>query len=68
MRTRLRELSPREKEVLRLAADGLGNKDIANQLVVSLETVKTHMKSIIKKLEALNRTHAVALGIRREII
>jgi DNA-binding CsgD family transcriptional regulator len=68
MRTRLTDISPREGEVLRLCGDGHSNEEIAAVLVVSLETVKTHMKSIIRKLEAKNRTHAVAIGIRRGII
>ena len=53
-------LTPREQEVLRLLAQGASNQDIANQLVVSLTTVKKHVGSLLLKLAAENRTHAVA--------
>jgi LuxR family maltose regulon positive regulatory protein len=53
-------LSPRELEVLRLLANGLSNAEIAGRLVVSLNTVKTHLKAIYAKLEAGTRTQALA--------
>ena len=52
-------LSKREYEILRLIAQGLSNQDIANQLVISIGTVKTHINAIFRKLDAENRTQAV---------
>ena len=62
------ELSPREIEVLRLIASGNANKLIADQLSISEETVKSHVTSILSKLGANDRTHAVTIGLRRGII
>jgi DNA-binding NarL/FixJ family response regulator len=62
------ELTPREVEVLRLLADGLGNKEIASQLGVSGHTVKFHISSILGKLGVATRTEAVTTGIRRGLI
>jgi DNA-binding NarL/FixJ family response regulator len=59
-----RPLSRRESEVLRLIADGLSNQAIADALVVSVETVRTHIKSLLRKLSARDRAHAVAVGFR----
>jgi LuxR family maltose regulon positive regulatory protein len=57
----LREpLTSREQEVLHLLAEGASNQDIANRLVISLTTVKKHVSSLLAKLMAENRTHAVA--------
>jgi LuxR family maltose regulon positive regulatory protein len=53
-------LTPREQEVLRLLAQGATNNEIADRLVVSLRTVKKHVSNLLLKLEAQNRTHAVA--------
>lgn len=53
-------LSPREEEVLRLLAEGATNQAIADRLVISLTTVKKHVGSLLMKLTAENRTHAVA--------
>lgn len=61
-------LSPREVQVLELAATGKSNRLIGVQLRISEETVKVHMKSILAKLSAHDRTHAVLLGIERGII
>ncbi|MDO8577784.1 MAG: response regulator transcription factor [Dehalococcoidales bacterium] len=55
-------LTPREKEVLQLAAIGSSNKEIAGQCYISLTTVKAHFRNILGKLEAKNRTGAVALA------
>jgi LuxR family maltose regulon positive regulatory protein len=56
----LEPLTPREEEVLHLLAEGATNQEIADQLVVSLTTVKKHVGSLLLKLAAENRTHAVA--------
>jgi DNA-binding NarL/FixJ family response regulator len=61
-------LSAREVEVLRLVALGNGNRRIAAELSISEETAKGHVKSIIAKLNANDRTHAVTLGLTRGII
>lgn len=61
-------LSPREIEVLRMVADGLGNKQIAYRLTISEHTVKFHIASIMSKLRATSRTEAVTLGIRQGFI
>jgi DNA-binding NarL/FixJ family response regulator len=61
-------LSEREIEVLRLAASGHSNKRIGRALSISEETAKGHMKSILGKLGALDRTHAVTVGLKRGII
>jgi DNA-binding NarL/FixJ family response regulator len=62
------ELSLREIDVLRLIAKGNANKDIAAQLAIVEDTVKSHVTSILAKLGANDRTHAVTLGLRRGII
>jgi DNA-binding NarL/FixJ family response regulator len=61
-------LTPREMEVLRCLAAGSRNRDIAEQLFISEETVKVHIKHIMEKLGATDRTQAVAIAIRRGII
>jgi len=61
-------LTAREIEVLLLIAAGNSNKLIADQLSISEETVKGHVKSILSKLGANDRTHAVTLGLKRGII
>jgi DNA-binding NarL/FixJ family response regulator len=61
-------LTPREIDVLRLAAKGNSNKEIAAQLSLTEETVKSHIRNILAKLEAKDRTHAVAIGAKRGII
>ncbi|BCL79890.1 LuxR family transcriptional regulator [Ktedonobacteria bacterium brp13] len=53
-------LTPREQEVLQLLAEGASNQSIANRLVISLTTAKKHVSSLLVKLAAENRTHAVA--------
>lgn len=64
----LEALSRREVEVLRLAAGGQSNKRIGVHLAISEETVKVHMKSILAKLGASDRTHAVTLALARGIL
>lgn len=64
----LKTLTSREKEVLQLAAEGANNKEIAEKLVLSEVTVKSHMNSIFKKLKVTNRTQAVLLAIQMNLI
>ncbi len=61
-------LTPREIDVLRLIAGGNANKEIAAQLSLTEETVKGHVKNILAKLGANDRTHAVTLGLKRGFI
>jgi two-component system, NarL family, response regulator YdfI len=61
-------LTPREIDVLRMVADGLGNKEIAARLAISNHTVKFHLSSLFAKLGASNRAEAVTLGIRLGLI
>ena len=61
-------LTPAEIDVLRLIADGNSNKEIGDQLSISEETVKGRVKSILSKLNANDRTHAVMIGLRRGLI
>jgi DNA-binding NarL/FixJ family response regulator len=61
-------LSAREIDVLRLIAGGNSNKVIAAQLSITEETVKGHVKNILAKLSANDRTHAVTIGLKRGII
>ena len=61
-------LTFREIEVLRLIAAGNANKLIADQLSIAEETVKGHVKNILSKLSANDRTHAVTIGLKRGII
>jgi NarL family two-component system response regulator LiaR len=58
-------LTPREVEILRLAADGAGNGDIALRLHISLGTVKGHIRDILEKLSATDRTQAAVNALRR---
>ena len=61
-------LTPREVEVLRLVARGLGNKEVGDVLGTAPGTVKAHVQSILSKLGAKDRTHAVTIALRRGII
>ena len=61
-------LSARETEVLRLVALGNANKRVAHELGISEETVKAHMSTILAKLDARDRTHAVTIAMKRGII
>jgi DNA-binding NarL/FixJ family response regulator len=62
------EVTPRQRELLRLMADGLDTEDAASALGVSPETVKTHLRGVLSKLGASGRTEAVAIALRRGII
>jgi two-component system NarL family response regulator len=61
-------VTPRQRELLRLMADGLDTEDAAAALGVSPETVKTHVEGVMSKLGASGRTEAVAIALRRGII
>jgi DNA-binding NarL/FixJ family response regulator len=61
-------LTAREIEVLQLVASGFANKEISFRLSINEETTKTHIKNILAKLGARDRTHAVTLGLKRGII
>ncbi len=61
-------LTPREIDVLRLVAGGNANKEIAAKLSLTEETVKSHIRNILAKLGANDRTHAVTIGLKRGII
>lgn len=61
-------LTTREIEVLQQVAAGLRNREIADQLAIAEETVKVHVKHIMEKLAARDRTEAVAIGVRRGFI
>jgi DNA-binding NarL/FixJ family response regulator len=61
-------LTQREREVLRLLADGLSNEEIGKRLFISAETVRTHVRKAMDKLDADTRTQAVAKAIRQSLI
>jgi DNA-binding NarL/FixJ family response regulator len=61
-------LTPREIEVLSLVARGYGNKEVGDALGTAAGTVKAHVQSILSKLGAKDRTHAVTIALRRGII
>jgi DNA-binding NarL/FixJ family response regulator len=65
---RLPQLTKREREVLRLLADGLTNEEIGKRLFLSPETVRTHVQKAMRRLEADTRTQAVALALRQSLI
>jgi two-component system, NarL family, response regulator len=66
--TRRPELSPREVEVLRWVAAGKSNKEIGSQLFIAEGTVKTHMKKLLEKLDAVGRTAAIREAVHRGIV
>jgi len=61
-------LSSREKEVLNSLADGNNYKEIANELFISVDTVRHHIRNVYKKLHVHSRSEAVAKAIRKKII
>jgi DNA-binding NarL/FixJ family response regulator len=65
---RIPTLTQREREVLRLLADGHANEEIGKRLHISAETVRTHVRKAMAKLEADTRTQAVAKALRQSII
>jgi DNA-binding NarL/FixJ family response regulator len=72
LQTPMRELEQeptmREIEVLQLIGDGLVNREIGQRLFLSEETVKSHVRHLLAKLQARSRAHAVAVGFRRGLI
>jgi DNA-binding NarL/FixJ family response regulator len=72
LQTPMRELEQeptmREIEVLQLISDGLVNREIGQRLFLSEETVKSHVRHLLAKLQARSRAHAVAVGFRRGLI
>lgn len=61
-------LTARELEVLRLSADGYNIKEIAGQLYVSFATIDTHSRNLVRKMNARNMKHAIAMGLRSRMI
>ncbi len=62
------DLSPREGEVLQLVAQGATNKEIADALFISENTVKTHLRNIMEKLHLANRSQAAAYAVKRGLV
>ncbi len=62
------ELTLKEEDVLRGLCRGMSNQEIADSLVVSIDTVKSHIASLLRKLEANNRTHAVVVAFQQGLI
>jgi DNA-binding NarL/FixJ family response regulator len=62
------EPTAREIEVLQLISEGLVNREIGHRLFLSEETVKSHVRHLLAKLQARSRAHAVAVGFRRNLI
>ncbi len=62
------QLTPRELDVLRLIRDGHRNKEIADQLCIAETTVNFHIKNLVDKLQANDRTHAVTIAVRRGLM
>ena len=63
-----KDLTPRERQVLGLVAEGLNNGEIADRLVISLSTAKRHVSSAITKLGASSRTEAATMAVRHHIV
>jgi DNA-binding NarL/FixJ family response regulator len=62
---RVPQLSPREREIMHLMAEGRTAEAIGNEINVSVETVRTHVRNVIRKLQARNRVHAIAMALER---
>ncbi len=59
------QLSPREREIMHLMAEGMTAERIGEEITVSVETVRTHVRNVIRKLQARNRVHAIAIALER---
>jgi DNA-binding NarL/FixJ family response regulator len=59
------QLSPREREIMHAMAEGLTAEKVGEEFGVSVETVRTHVRNVIRKLQARNRVHAIALALER---
>jgi DNA-binding NarL/FixJ family response regulator len=66
--SKMPQLTQRERDVLRLLADGLSNEEIGKRLFISAETVRTHVRKAMEKLDADTRTQAVARALRERLI
>ena len=64
----LKQLSPRQREILQLIAEGYSNQKIANELFISVKTVEAHKAHIMSKLHAQNRTDLIRYAIRRGLV
>lgn len=64
----MQDLTPREKEILGYIVMGKANKQIAYSLGISLFSVTNHVKRLLKKMEAENRTHAAVMAIRLDLV
>jgi DNA-binding NarL/FixJ family response regulator len=62
------DLTPREQQVLTLIAEGMTNSEIAASLVIGVETVRSHVASVLAKLQARDRTQAVVIGYRSGLL
>jgi DNA-binding NarL/FixJ family response regulator len=63
--SRVPQLSPRERQITHLMAEGRTAEAIGGELGVSVETVRTHVRNVIRKLQARNRVHAIAIALER---
>lgn len=63
-----RKLTPREREVLERAAQGMSNREIGESLLIAEQTVKNHLNAAMRKLEINDRTHAVVIAIGSGLI
>ena len=64
----MEKLTKREVAILKLITKGYGNRQISESIYISIHTVKAHISSIIRKLEAKNRTNAVYIAIKNHLL